>query len=553
MTIPRYSEWQIAAFSPQMENFAQNLRIPTIVAQILLSRDIRSEHQAKEFLSPSLTAWDSYFLPGTEEFVCAIQRAKAQQVPILIYGDYDVDGITGTCIFLRYLRSIGVKVWYFNPQREREGYGIHPDVLSQSLEKGVKILLTVDCGTEEEQVIQQFQNSGIEVIVTDHHPSRKPAVSANLLINPHIGEYPFAHLSGSGVAYKLVRRCHQVLGGDVEGLLLLAMLGTIADQMPLIGENRALTYQGLEEWNRTELPPFRCLKSSLFPGNFELTEEGVAKKIAPLINAAGRREVPHLAVEFFLSQDEASAGKYLKILEEKNYERRLLSREVTEQAEPFIVQNLNLPILYAFHPHWPVSVIGQVASQFLGKWGKTIMLLTQQNDQLVASVRGVYGFPWKSAFEDHFGGMFLEIGGHEEAFGFRIWQKDWEEFQQRLSSFPAEEQSDSSVLRIDAEIFDPSDQVFQQTRLLAPFGPKNPPPVFLSRKLRVVNLERVGDNRAHLRLILEKNHKNFLSFFSWAGDMWNQLLGRWLTIAFHFSRDPYSGKTVLDIIDVQPE
>ncbi|MFN4182296.1 MAG: single-stranded-DNA-specific exonuclease RecJ, partial [bacterium] len=321
MKIPRFSEWSIAPLCREAENLAESLKISPLLAQILVNRSYRTVEEAQEFLRPSLSRWENIFLPHSEEFVYFIQQAKREKIPVLIYGDYDVDGITGTCIFVQYLKSIGIPVWYFIPQREREGYGIHPDVLPQCQEKKIRLLLTVDCGTEEEDTVQQFRNAGIEVIVTDHHPSRKPVQSASLFINPQFHNYPFRYLSGSGVAYKLVQHCAKILGGNTEGLLAISALGTIADQMPLVGENRAIVREGLAEWNRLVLPAFRSLKTLLLQQDGEWTEEDLARRVAPLINAAGRRDVPHFALEFFLSRDENTAFHYYHILEEKNQER----------------------------------------------------------------------------------------------------------------------------------------------------------------------------------------------------------------------------------------
>ncbi|MHA2611197.1 MAG: single-stranded-DNA-specific exonuclease RecJ [bacterium JZ-2024 1] len=550
MKIPRFAEWSIASLSREAEHLVESLKISPLLAQILVNRSYTTAEEAQEFLGPSLSRWESILLPYSEEFVSFIQHARKEEIPVLIYGDYDVDGITGTCIFVQYLQSIGIPVFYFIPQREREGYGIHPDVLNQCFQKKIRLLLTVDCGTEEEDTIQQFRSEGIEVIVTDHHPSKSPVQSASLFINPQVHNYPFRYLSGSGVAYKLIQYCRKILGGNSEGSLALSTLGTIADQMPLVGENRAMVREGLQEWNQLVLPAFRCLKTLFLHGEGEWTEEDLARRVAPLINAAGRRDVPHYALEFFLSRDESAALHFLHILEEKNQERKILAREILVKAENILETNREGSVLFAYDPDWNVSVLGQVASQFLSRWGKPVVLLTRQNEFVLGSARAPFGIPLKSLFVQHFDGIFPEIGGHQEAFGFRILEKQWDRFHQLLLDFTLPDYQNSSVLRIDAEIQDISEDLFSLYREMRPFGNQNPPPVFLMRKMKVVNLERVGENRTHLRLVLQKMKKNYLAFYSYAGSLWREFLGRTLDVAFSLSREPATGKPILQVVDV---
>ncbi|MGH8103159.1 MAG: DHH family phosphoesterase, partial [bacterium] len=227
---------------------------------MLINRGLDSVDGANTFLNPTRETLHNRSLPDSGAFVERVTRARDRGETVLVYGDYDVDGTTGTALLLRYLKSIGLNVLYFVPSREGRGYGIHPDILQEAKEKGVTLAITVDCGSEDVENAFAIQRMGIDLIITDHHPARQPNAGAFLTINPYINGYPFRYVSGAGVAYKLSAECRKSLGGSLDGLLALASFGTIADVMPLVDENRALARLGLQELVESVLPSLVALR-----------------------------------------------------------------------------------------------------------------------------------------------------------------------------------------------------------------------------------------------------------------------------------------------------
>jgi len=450
-----------------------------------------------------------------ERLITAAYRGEA----VAIYGDYDVDGTTAAAVIYHFLKELGLKPLAVFPHRERDGYGFHPHLLPPLKEQGVRLIVTVDCGISGHAACEAAREMGLEVIVTDHHeiPERLPEALA--VINPKRTEsrYPERHLAGVGVAFALVRALRQALyqrgyfeGRQVPNLkryLDLVALGTIADIVPLTGENRLIAWFGLEELSQTKRPGLCALKSVAGLENQSVGVTEVIYRLAPRINAAGRLKEASLAFRLLTTEDEDEARRLAEELHRLNAERQRVEerilREALKQAEEHLREERFSLVLAG--EDWPVGVIGIVASRLQELFYRPVILLSREEELIRGSGRSI---PEVNLFEclrrcaEHL----LRFGGHPAAAGLKLSPEKLEDFSAAFEHAVREALSGELVpptLCLDAwvkvpEILEPS---FLEGYLrLAPFGPGYPEPVFALRGFEV----------RQPRIVKEKHFKFFL-------------------------------------------
>jgi len=549
-----YKIWELAPPTSEHLLLVRELSLHPITAQILYNRGYRTGSQALQFLQPSAERLRDRYLPGTEQCLQRLKTALQRKEKILIYGDSDVDGITGTAILVRYLKSLGLEVMYFVPPRSGRSYGIFPQLLPAAQSRNIPLIFTVDCGSEELQVSKTLQEAGIHLIVTDHHPARAPNPYAYLTLNPHLGGYPFPYLSGAGVAYKLSLCLQKELGGSVDGLLPLAALGTLADIMPLVEENRILCLHGLSELSSATSPPLSVLKEALgLTRQKVITEAEVMYKIAPVLNAAGRRDAPYLAVEFFLAQDASYASRLLHQLLQKNEERKEISRGILEEALEQAQEIASDQVAVFYSDAWSTGIISQIAGQLISILKRPVVVLAPQpdSDGIQGSARSPRFFPLKSAIQELAGDILTDIGGHTEAFGLSFPRHHLGAFLERLHHIPVNIIPDRICVDAELQPHDITPELWFHLAKLGPFGPLNSPPVFLLRQMKVLSAERVGTSGRHLRLLLGRAGKKFFAFYHYAGHRWKETLGKTLSVLFSLSRDFSTHRLSLDLQDMR--
>jgi len=485
----------------------EELGVFPVTARIMAGRGIENVAQAEAFLDPTLDALHSPFAfaqmePAVERLLAAIAAGER----IVVHGDYDVDGITGTVVLLVALRALGGNVDYIVPHRVDDGYGLKPGGVDKAQKMGAKVLVAVDCGITALAAGARAREHGIDLIIADHHEPGDELPQALAVLNPRLPDagYPENDLAAVAVAFKLARGVLQRHPKGFRGtaLLKLVSLGTIADLVPLTGENRVVAHHGLSTLADAVNPGLRELMK-LAGVRAPVTATDVGFRIAPRINAVGRLGHPRDAVEMFLTRDEDEARRLAQVLHETNNRRREIEAEVLEQAllqEPAA----DAAVVVAAGDGWHRGVIGIVASRLVETWGRPAVVLAIDETSAFGSARSIPGFDIVGALRGA-ADLLQEFGGHRQAAGLQLSRDNVEALRQRMAATGGEELEAalqrSAELLCDAEltIDDSTLALARELERLAPFGVGNPRPRFLCRDVRVEAAPQVLKEQ-HLKL-----------------------------------------------------
>jgi len=481
----------------------------SLVAQALVRRGLVTPQAARAFLDPACYVPASPFdLPDMDKAVNRLQGALARGEGILVWGDFDVDGLTSTALLVEALRELGGRVEWYVPDRQTESHGLHWRSLQPFLGRGIRVLLTCDTGTSEHETIALARNMGLDVVVTDHHdlPARLPKAQA--IVNPNrLDEsHPLHNLAGVGVAYKLA----EALGVPDRGLDLMA-LGLVADVVPLRGDVRYLVQRGLQALRQTKRPGLQALLEVAEKDPGTLTETDISFSLAPRLNALGRLAQASVGVELFLSQDLAHARAIAHKTEALNVRRQFLSRQVTRAAQEQVLRNgslLSSPVLVLTHPEWPGSVLGIAASRLTERYHRPVVLIaTPPGEAARGSARSVPGVDIRSALAEHCD-LLDGYGGHPMAAGFSISADRVPDLRRGLVRTVAGlvgEAPPEPELRIEAycSLAELNLELCEELSRLAPFGAGNPAPILATRGLRVAAQRTIGRTGEHRRLKIE--------------------------------------------------
>lgn len=454
--------------------------ISPLTASVLINRGIEREEDVELFLFPTLEKLHNpYLMPGVKEGVERLRRALANGEKVLVYGDYDVDGVTGTTLLLLVLKeAFGDRISYFIPHRVKEGYGLHYEIIKYARDKGFSLVITVDCGINDVDVVSEGLKMGIDFIITDHHIPGEKLPEGAIIINPKLKDckYPFKDLAGVGVAWKFL--CAFAERPLVEFLDLVA-IGTVADVVSLLGENRILVREGFKLLERGVRPGIReLLKEAGIKPSRRIDEWLVSFIMAPRLNAAGRMDIADLSVNLLLTPSPLKArelSKKLNLLNSrrKSFEERILS-EVEGKIEDF-------PIIFLYDERWHLGVLGIVASRLVEKYGKPAFLMCKSGKKVKGSARGVEGFRIDEALS-YCSDILDGYGGHELAGGFSLREERIIDFKEKLLEF-SKSLSFSSMGRqwIDDRLEgkDLTVSLAQELSSLSPWGKGNPQPIFL--------------------------------------------------------------------------
>lgn len=480
--------------------------LPLWLSTLLRNRGVDTPEKAERFLHPDLShLHDPYLMQGMEKAVRLIRRAVAEQWPIIVYGDYDVDGVCATSILLETLREMGARVDFRIPSRHGEGYGLNCDAV-QAMAQAYKLLITVDCGVTNHEEVKLAQMLGMTVIVTDHHQLADTPSPADVVLNPLLGEYPFRRLCGAGVALKLT----QALQGmeAVKQRIELAALATVADIVPLIDENRVIVREGLNAMATSIRPGMQALLQ-VSGVNPPVNAGQVGFRLAPRINAGGRLEEASQGVTLLTTRDREQAEMIAAHLEQSNQQRQAMEQEITDAAIAAIPASVDFyddQVIIIAGDGWNHGVIGLAAGRICEKYHFPTIVLTRQDGIAVGSCRSIPGVnihAMLSTCKD----LFIRFGGHEQAAGLTMKEEFIPELRRRLN-LAIRENCDPTHY-IPAKEYDLSIPLVQVTidlidclEALQPTGYGNPSPVFLLRDGQVQLMRRVGKGRQHLKLSL---------------------------------------------------
>lgn len=560
----KYKQWNICA--PQMEDCRALIGagIPPLAAQVLCARGLNTPDAARAFLNDAEEPLhDPFLLKDMDLAVARIGLALDRQETIAVFGDYDVDGITATCLLTDYLRREGARVISYIPDRMGEGYGLGIPALDLLHSQGVTLIVTVDCGITAVVETEYAAELGMDVVITDHHECKDTLPRAAAVVNPHQADcqYPFSGLAGVGVAFKLVL----ALGGPARHSVLLeeyadlAAIGTIADVMPLTGENRIIVRRGLQAVEHTSRPGLRALIREAGADGKAVTATTIGYTLAPRINAAGRMGCASMAGELLLTHDPRRADELAKELCALNRERQSIESVIFEECVSRLDrEGGRYHAIVQASEGWHQGVVGIVASRLAEKYSCPAFMICLQDGKGKGSCRSFGGFNLFSALEEC-SDLLEEFGGHELAAGFTISDENIDAFRDRMLRAVMERTGGEemvSTLQVDAKITDPSllsqDNV-ESLSLLEPFGAGNSKPVFMLSGATVLSVFQVGGGR-HVKLRLRLQNDVFDAiFFSVSAQLLQLSPGDRTDVAFTPQINEFRGSrsVQLHVIDLQ--
>lgn len=507
--------WQV---DPIQEIDASYGKLHNIILQLLKKRDVVTPEQINRYIYPKLDyLYNPMLLKDMDKAVKRIREALSKQQKITVYGDYDVDGITSCSILVKLLKSLGGSVEYYIPSRLNEGYGLNKEAIDVIHKQGTELIITVDNGIGSYEEVEYASGLGLDVIITDHHEPQQKIPQAVAIINPKQRDcnYPFRELAGVGVALKLVHALMDTDSPLQQELLELAAIGTVADIVPLLDENRIIVKNGLESLGNTKNKGIAAMMALLNLNDVSVEPGKISYLLAPRINAAGRIADPHIAVELLLCDDEERAAELAVSLEKINQDRQALEAKVLDEAKAVVEREINLDlenIIVVSSPNWHPGVIGTVASKLSESYGRPCIMIAEEGDEARGSGRSISGFNLFEAISQ-LSHLLIRFGGHEQAAGLSIKSENIAVFRKELNQLYKEDLRQmgwSQNLDIDLELNqrDINLQLAEQLELMKPFGYGNPKPVFMCRNLHIQNLRTVGNGDKHLKLNLRSCENN---------------------------------------------
>ena len=555
MIIPTYN-WQ---FAPQVEDadftkIAKKAGLGPEAARLLFSRGIKDEDSLTRFLAPSLDdLHDPYLLHDMDKAVNRIRRAIEQGEFILVYGDYDADGMTSASILKETLEQLGAECLVYLPNRFTDGYGPNASVYKYFIEQqGISLIVTVDNGVAGHEAIDLAQSMGVDVIVTDHHSLPEVLPDAHAIVHPEHPEsdYPFKHLAGCGVAFKLA--CALLEEVQVE-LLDLVAIGTIADMVSLTDENRIMVQYGLEVLRNTQRIGLQELFEIAGISSSDLTEETVGFQLAPRLNALGRLDDPNPAIELLTGFDDEEVREIALMIQDKNEERKEIVQAIYEEAKSLVDPNKSVQVLAK--EGWNPGVLGIVAGRLLEELGQTVIVLNIEDGRAKGSARSIEAVDIFEALNPH-RELFIAFGGHAGAAGMTLEAEQLDALSEILETYVKDKGIDAkgkNTLYLDEELDleSLSLETVKSFERLAPFGMDNQKPVFYIRDFQVEIARSMGAGDSHLKLKISKGIASFEVVAFGQGSKATEFSQvKQLELAVTLSVNQWNGQTTLQLMMV---
>lgn len=560
------------------QQLERELNISSAAARMLVVRGIQTADEARAFVRPSLDKLhDPFLMKDMDKAVERLHQAITQGEKILIYGDYDVDGTTAVALMYRFLEGVqspiadcqSPNIDYYIPDRYTEGYGVSTQGIDYAAEQGCGLIITLDCGIKAVEKIAYANSKGIDVIVCDHHTPGDELPNAVAVLNMKRSDcpYPYKDLSGCGVGFKLAQAYTQRYSLPCENLvplLQLLAMSIASDIVPITGENRILAYFGIQQLNKA---PFTGLSAIMQVAGIEakkLTINDLVYKIGPRINACGRMKSGRAAVELLLTNNPKFARQQADEVNHHNEDRRDCDSETTKEALALLESdpayaNRRSTVVYA--PHWHKGVVGIVASRLTETYYRPTIVLTAGDNSIISgSARSVGGFDIYAAI-DSCSDLLTNFGGHKFAAGLSMHIDALPEFQERFEAYVAahiQEHQLQPTLQIEAELQlgDITSQFYNVLRHLEPFGPGNPRPLFVSRRLiNHRDTRAVGKEREHLRLDVTDRVNAITGIAFGRADMAEHIQnGNAVDICYELNENTFNHYTTIQMMvqDIQP-
>ncbi|MCX6762071.1 MAG: single-stranded-DNA-specific exonuclease RecJ [Candidatus Moranbacteria bacterium] len=544
-----------------------------VVLKLLASRGIASQEAIENFFSfDYAVAGDLLKIAGMSEAVERIVRARDSQERIAIFGDYDADGVTATALLCETLENLGFNnLTYYIPDRQLEGYGMNEPAIDFLARDGVKLIITVDSGITNVSEVEKAKESGIDVIITDHHHIPEILPKALAVINPHLENsgFNFSDLAGVGVAFKLAQALYQRFAPEkidqLKWMLDLVAIGTVADCVPLLGENRTLTKYGLVVLSKTRrvglLEMFKVGRIEISENSIPDTQK-IAFQIAPRINATGRMDHAGVSYRLIMEKDQVQARVLALEVEERNQERQKMTAEIVKEIEEIVERDFSdKKFIYVSSEHWPVGVLGLIAGKVADKFQKPTIVFQIQEKEYVGSLRSIPEINIVEMLEKCFE-LLSRFGGHSQAAGVRVATENVPRFCAKMTELIEVELKEKeliSTLHIDLELNaqDIGWEFMLDLKKMEPFGMGNREPVFMLRRMQVSDVRMVGNGTKHLKLALKAtdgNPKIFDAIGFKLGEEFSQLKkDDLIDVVFNLAEDEWNGskKIQMKLIDLR--
>ncbi|MCB0077864.1 MAG: single-stranded-DNA-specific exonuclease RecJ [Anaerolineales bacterium] len=553
--------WSLHPKAPE-SHFRTFAHLSRPVAQLLYNRGLTSSAAAHAFLARTVSGNNPFELHGMFEAVTRIRHALARNERIMVHGDFDADGVTSTTVLVTALSELGATVAPYIPHRVDEGYGLNDAAIRKMAQHGVSLMITVDCGIRAHNEIALANDLGIDVIVTDHHsvPDRLPPALA--IVNPHQPEcrYPHKELAGVGLAWKVVQalylaeRKRPIAGRQPlhpNELLDLVAIGTVADIAPLVGENRWLVSEGLAQLRQRQRPGVRALLDSAHVDAAEMDSEAIGFFIGPRINAAGRLDHAQVAYKLLRAPTLEEGRQIASHLEFQNRQRQELTRRALARAEAQI-RDPDAPLLMVADNDCPEGIVGLVAGRLCERFYRPAIVVSEGPRESRASCRSIPELHITQLL-DEVGDLLMRYGGHAAAAGFTVETRNLPELQEALTALAAAKLADYDQLLpklvVDAELplHQVSDELIDEITHLAPFGERNPAPVWVARNLRVVDARPVGSTQSHLKLWLQDGEGQRWSAIAFRQGERFATLPPVLDVVFQLKRNVWRGQSRIEL------
>ena len=556
----KYGIWKVSQLEAGAVNALVGSGYAPLAAMVLASRGIGDDRQARAYLDCNAPLLDPFLMTDMDQAAGRVGLAMSRGEKIAVFGDYDVDGITATCLLTDFLRRHGADVVSYIPGRLEEGYGLNPIAIHQLHAEGVKLIVTVDCGITAVSEAELCKQLGIDLVITDHHECKQTLPAAVAVVDPHRcdGGYPHKNLSGVGVAFKLA----SALCGSQETVLEeyadMVCLGTVADVMPLQGENRVLVARGLESLAHTKRPGIAALMAECGCAPETVSASSIGFMLAPRINAAGRMGQIDLAVELFLTDDPDKAAEAARGLCELNRQRQAVESEIYRQAVSMLPMGKPPEAIVLADESWHQGVVGIVASRIAEEYACPTFLICLDGEHGKASSRSHGGFNLFASLSA-LSPLLESYGGHELAAGFTISRANIPEFRRQICALAAQYYTDDvprTVLDVDCAV---SPELLtlhnvDSLQMLEPCGNGCPKPVLMMKNLTIDRISMVGGGR-HMRLRLCSGHTYLNAIYFSANPQTVSIQpGDLVDVAFTPQVNEFRGtRTVqMNVIDIRP-
>lgn len=549
--------WAILPTVPA--NVVSEIGLPQAHCQLLYNRGLADRPTVQAFLSPNNSdSHDPWLMPDMDAAVSRLIKAIDRSETIGVFGDFDIDGISGTAVMSTALRDLGADVIPYIPDRATEGHGLGLEAVQSLARRGVTLLVTVDCGSTSEAVIGEAAALGVDTIVTDHHVLLDdPPYPVVAMVNPRRpdSEYPFEHLTGAGTAYKVAQGLYRTRNRQepIE-LIALTALGTVGDVGPLLGENRYIVAEGLRRMNASRSVGLEALSAVSGLGTQDLDTGSLSFQIIPRLNAPGRLADPGISLNLLTTSDPAQARSMASQIDRLNTVRRSATEKGVKQADDQILERWGEEppgIIMVGRRDWSDGIVGLIASRIAEAYSKPAIAVSVGDQQSRASARGIDGFNLMEVIEPA-GHLMTQFGGHEQAAGFTIPNENLSEFAQMLESVPVIQGDRSGQPRIELDmVCDPSTlerELFEFTGKLAPFGKDNPRPRFMAGSLRVVDSRLVGSGK-HLKLTVADDRRTWDAIAFRMGDrIVEASSGSRIDVVYEMETNVWNGRTSLQLV-----